>query len=346
MSGNSGFRPDPSFILQTGFAFWSSKVLLTAVGFDLFTVVGSRRMTGAELEAALGLHPRATADFLDALVAMRFLDREGDGPDAFYFNTPATAMYLDKTQPRYLGGILAMLNARLFKIWDGLPEALRTGQPQSETKYGGRPIFDILYEDPEKLEQFLHAMTGLSRLNFEAFAEKFDFKPFRTMCDVGGAAGVLSIEVAKAHEHMRCISFDLPVVEPIARKHIEAAAEIDDRVTTAAGDFFRDPLPKADVITMGMILHDWNLEKKKHLIRAAYEALSPGGALVAIEALIDDARRENAFGLLMSLNMLIEFGEAFDYSGADFREWCEEAGFRRFEVIPLVGASSAAIAYK
>src|SRR6185436_7446039 len=118
------------------------------------------------------------------------------------------------------------------------------------------------------------------------------------------------------------------------------------RVSAQALDFFADPLPKADMITMGMILHDWNLENKMHLIQAAYDALPPGGALVAIEALIDDARRENLFGLLMSLNMLIEFGEAFDYSGADFRGWCEKVGFKRFEVVHLAGPSSAAVAYK
>jgi hypothetical protein len=156
---------------------------------------------------------------------------------------------------------------------------------------------------------------------------------------------LLSIEVAKKHPHLRCTSFDLPPVEPIARKHI-AAAGLTERIATASGDFFKDPLPKADIITMGMILHDWNLEKKMHLIRSAYDALPPGGALIAIEALIDDARRENLFGLLMSLNMLIEFGDAFDYCGGDFRRWCTEAGFRRFEVLHLTGPASAAIAYK
>ena len=105
-------------------------------------------------------------------------------------------------------------------------------------------------------------------------------------------------------------------------------------------------LPKADVITMGNILHDWNLENKKRLIQKAYAALPDGGAFIAIENLIDDARRENAFGLLMSLNMLIEFGDAFDYTGADFCEWCSEAGFKRFEFINLAGPTSAAIAYK
>jgi cyclopropane fatty-acyl-phospholipid synthase-like methyltransferase len=188
-------------------------------------------------------------------------------------------------------------------------------------------------------------MTGISRLNFEAFAEKFDFSKYQTLCDVGGATGLLSIEIAKRHAHLQCISFDLPVVEPIAKKYV-AAAGLEHRVSTASGDFFKNQLPKADIITMGMILHDWNLEKKMYLLRAAYDALPPGGALVAIEALIDDARRENVQGLLMSLNMLIEFGDAFDYSGADFRRWCSEVGFTRVEVIHLVGPSSAAIAYK
>jgi alkyl hydroperoxide reductase subunit AhpC/2-polyprenyl-3-methyl-5-hydroxy-6-metoxy-1,4-benzoquinol methylase len=336
---------NPSSILQTAFGFWHSKVLLTAVELGVFTKLAGRRLPGAELGAELQFHPRAIADFFDALVAMKFLGREGDGPQAKYFNTPEGALFLDQANPRYIGGILTMLNARLFKFWNDLPEALRTGRPQNEVKHGQKGIFEELYADPPKLEQFMGAMTGLSRINFEAFADRFDFSQFRTLCDVGGATGLLSIEVAKKHPHLQCISFDLPAVEPIAKKHI-AAAGLSEHIGTASGDFFQDPLPRADLITMGMILHDWNLEKKMQLIRSAYDALPPGGALVAIESLIDDARRENTQGLLMSLNMLIEFGEAFDYSGADFKKWCSEAGFKRFEVIHLAGPSSAAVAYK
>jgi O-methyltransferase domain/Dimerisation domain len=336
---------DPGPILQTAFAFWSSKVLLTAVEFGVFTKLGKRRISGTELGAELGLHPRGISDFFDALVAMKFLDREGDGPLAKYFNTPAGAFYLDCGSPHYVGGILVMLNERLFKFWHDLPEALHTGKPQNEVKHGQKGMFEELYKDLPRLEQFMGAMTGLSRVNFEAFAGKFDFSKFKTLCDVGGATGLLCIEAAKKHPHLHCVSFDLPPVEPIARRHI-ASAGLSDRISTATGDFFKDPLPKADLITMGMILHDWNLEKKMHLIRAAYDALPPNGALVAIEALIDDARRENVFGLLMSLNMIIEFGDAFDYSAADFRKWCGEVGFKRFDVIHLAGASGAAIAYK
>ena len=335
----------PDAILKTAFSFWSSKVLLTAVEFGLFTKLVDRRLTGIELGAELKLHPRGIADFFDTLVATKFLDRDGDGPAAKYFNTPEGALFLDEKSPRYIGGILIMLNVRLFKYWHDLPEALRTGQPQNELKHGAKGIFEELYSDLPRLEQFMGAMTGISRLNFEVFADKFDFSKYQTLCDVGGATGLLAIEAAKKHPHLKAISFDLPPVEPIAKKSI-AAAGLSGRVTTAVGDFFKDPLPKADVITMGMILHDWNLEKKMHLIRLAYDALPPGGALVAIEALIDDGRRENVQGLLMSLNMLIEFGDAFDYSGSDFKKWCSEVGFKRFEVIHLAGPSSAAVAYK
>src|SRR5262245_57177155 len=188
---------DVAPILQTAFGFWSSKVLLTAVELGLFTCLADRRLTAQELGRELELHPRGTYDFFDALVAMGFLERDGDGPGAIYRNTPAGTLYLDQTSPRYVGGILEMLNARLYRFWHDLPEALRTGQPQNETRHGQKGLFEELYAELPKLEQFLNAMTGISRLNFEAFAEKFDFAPYRTLCDVGGATGLLSIEVAK-----------------------------------------------------------------------------------------------------------------------------------------------------
>lgn len=345
MAEAPGAKLEPTYILETGFAFWRSKVLLTAVGMELFTVLSGRSMTGAQLGAELTLHERGIFDFLDTLVALRFLERDGDGPGALYRNGAEAAVFLDKTQEGYIGGIFEMCNTRLFRFWADLDEALRTGEPQNEVKHTGKPIFEELYRDPAALEQFMRAMHAVSAANFAKFADAFDFSRFRTLCDAGGASGLLSIAVARSNPHMKCVSFDLPVVQPIAQRSIEKAG-LTDRVSTIAGDFFADPLPPADVITMGMILHDWNLDKKMKLIRAAYDALPKGGAFVAIEALIDDARRENAQGLMMSLNMLIEFGDAFDYTGADFAGWCREVGFERIEILPLAGSSSAAIAYK
>lgn len=338
-------RLDPTPILQTATGFWASKVLLTAVEFDLFSTLGDTAMTARELGDTLGLHPRGTYDFLDALVALKFLDREGDGPEGRYRNTPETAAFLVKQSPSYIGGFPKMLNARLFGFWNNLEEALKTGKPQNEIKLNGKSMFEEVYSDDVQLGEFLYGMSGLQVGNFVALAEKFDFSRYQTVTDAGGSLALLSRLVAERYPHLRFKSFDLPPVEPHARKAIDGAG-LSDRIQVVAGDFFSDPLPKADVVTMGNILHDWNIEKKMHLIRRAYEAVSDGGAFIAIENIIDDARRENVFGLLMSLNMLIEFGDAADYTGADFRKWCREVGFTRFEIIPLAGASSAAVAYK
>ncbi len=335
----------PSRIMEVGMAFWPAKVLLSALELELFTVLGSNSMTGLELQAALGLHPRANPDFFDALVALRFLDRDGDGPDAHYRNTDETAVFLDRSSPKFMGGFLEMANARLYRFWGNLTEALRTGMPQNEIKETGAPMFAELYRKPERLEQFMDAMSGISVVNFEALAEKFDLTRYRTLCDVGGAAGLLSIVAARKYPHLKCTSIDLPAATLIAQRKIDSAG-LSDRVTARALDFFAEPLPEAEVITMGMILHDWNLDKKMQLIRAAYHALPPEGAFIVVENLIDDARRENVFALMMSLNMLIEFGDAFDFSGADFGRWCREVGFRKVEVIPLGGPASAGVAYK
>jgi SAM-dependent methyltransferase len=331
--------------MEVGMAFWPAKVLLSAIELRLFTELGSMARTGAELQTALQLHPRANPDFFDTLVALRFLEREGDGEEARYRNTTETAMYLDRHSPDFMGGFLEMANARLYRFWGDLTEGLRTGNPQNEIKHTGASMFAELYSKPDRLEQFMDAMSGISAGNFQAFADKFDFSRYRTVCDVGGATGQLSMLVARRHPHLRCASLDLPAATAVAERKI-AAAGLADRVSARSLDFFAEPLPEADVITMGMILHDWNLEKKMHLVRAAYDALPPGGAFVVVENLIDDPRRENAFGLMMSLNMLVEFGDAFDFTAADFFGWCREAGFRTMEVIPLAGPASAGVAYK
>ncbi len=336
---------DPTHIMQTATAFWPSKVLLTAVGFNLFTALGDKSMTAQQLGDTLGLHARGTYDFFDTLVALKFLNRDGDGPQGQYKNTPETDAFLNKSSPTYAGGMPEMLNSRLFGFWNDLGTALKTGQPQNEIKHSGKPMFEELYADEARLGQFLEAMSGFQAPSFKMLSEKFEFPKYETVSDIGGALALLSRVIGEDHKHLAFSTFDLPAVAPHAQKHIDAAG-MSDRIKVVSGDFFKDDLPKADVITMGNILHDWNLENKKILIKKAYDALPEGGAFIAIENIIDDARRENVFGLLMSLNMLIEFGDAFDYTGADFRKWCAEAGFKRFDIISLADPSSAAIAFK
>ncbi len=338
---------NPSRIMETVTAFWPSKVLLTAVEFDLFTVLSTGEKNAAELARQLKIHPRRSLDFFDALVALDFLQRKGNGDSALYSNTDETETFLTKGKATYMGGMPEMLNARLFGIWNSLGEALRTGKVQNESKTTGASVFEALYANQDQLEQFLSAMAGFQTGAFMALSEKFDFSKRKTIADIGGANGHLCKILLGRHQHLQATLFDLPPVIPIAEREAEKAG-LQKRLQCVAGDFFADALPKSEVITMGMILHDWSEKKKKTLIKSAFHALPKDGVFIAIDNIIDDERRKNAFGLMMSLNMLLEFGAdgGFDYTGAQFDSWCKEAGFSRTEIVPLVGPVSAAIAYK
>jgi hypothetical protein len=340
-------HPTPESIMQIGTGFWASKILLTAVKFQLFTKLAEKPgMPAAEIKTMLNLQctDRNVYDFLDALTTFGFLSREGLLETAIYSNSIDTDFFLDKKKPGYIGGILEMMNNRLYGFWGTLDEGLITGLPQNEAKYGGN-LFSEVYADPDKLLEFVNAMSGIQMGNFMAFAQQFDFSRYKTLTDVGGAAGLLCLMVATHQPHMSCTSFDLPPVEPIANNTIQHF-KLSDRVKTAAGDFFESPIPPADLVVMGNILHDWDEETKLRLMKKAFDAIPEGGAFVAIEGIIDDERKKNAFGLMMSLNMLIETGKGFDYTFTDFNVWAKKVGFKSTAILPLTGQSSAAIAYK
>ena len=334
-------HPVPDHLLKLGTGFFASKVLLSAVELELFTVLAGGPDTLAGISSRIGLHPRSARDFLDSLVALNCLERN----DGHYSNTPDTAYFLDKNKPTYVGGILEMANARLFRFWADLTPALRTGQPQNEASKGGDDLFKELYADPDRLRGFLKAMSGLSRGANLAIARQFPWKNYKTVVDVGTAQGDLVVQVALANPHLQGIGFDLPQVGPIFEEYV-AANNLATRVRFEAGSFFDAPIPKADVVMMGHILHDWDLDIKKMLIRKAYDALPEGGALLVYESIIDDDRSKNVFGLLMSLNMLIETPGGFDYTGADCISWMKEAGFSDARVEHLVGPESMVIGFK
>jgi hypothetical protein len=335
----------PDHILEVGMGFFASRTLLSAVEMKLFSIMGNDELSGDEIGERLALAVRGRDDFLDALVSLGFLTREGDGPTSRYANTPETALFLSQDSPAYVGGILEMSSARLYGFWGSLTEGLRTGHPQNETKDGGESIFTHLYANPIALEDFLNAMAGIQAGNFAMLADKIDFSGYSTIADIGGAKGNLLAVVSSRHPHLTGVTFDLPPVQPVAQDYLDSLG-LGDRFRSVGGDFFVDDLPSADVVVMGNVLHDWDETQKQALIARAYDAVESGGIFVAIENVIDDARRENAFGLLMSLNMLIETPGGFDYTGAQFDGWCKAAGFTHTEIVGLAGPASAAIAYK
>ncbi len=282
----------PDRILQTGLAFWPSKTLLSAIELGVFTELARGPEGFAALSGRLGLHPRSALDFLDTLVALGFLTREGDR----YANTPETDLFLDRKKPSYVGGILEMANHRLYPFWGHLTEALRTGLPQNEAKSGDAGIFETLYADPARLEQFLAAMTGISHGANMTIARAFPWGGYRTFVDVGTAQGDLAAQIALANPHLRGTGFDLPQVAPIFEEYV-AKVGVADRLAFQPGSFFNDPLPMADVVLMGHILHDWDLPTKKMLIAKAFDALPAGGALIVYEAIIDDDRVQECIRL-------------------------------------------------
>ncbi len=302
----------PESIMQLGLGFWGSKTLLSAIELGLFTELAKAPLTAEELTTRLKLHPRSASDFFDALVALGMLEREGD----LYRNTAATDMFLDSNKLSYLGGMLEMANE-----------------------------FESIYGNPQRLRLFLGAMTGLSMGASQAIAKKFPWGNYQRVVDVGGAQGGLLVQLCLAHPHLSGTSFDLAVVGPVFEEYVTAHG-LKDRLSFQTGDFFNEPLPPADVITMGHILHDWNLDEKRMLLGRAYQALPEGGALIVFEALIDDERRQNTFGLLMSLNMLIETPGGFDYTGRDCSEWMRGAGFRETRVEHLAGPDSMVVGIK
>lgn len=341
-------QPSPESIMQVGTGFWASKILLAGVKFQLFTLLAEEeKMSAFQIKKALnlGCSDRNVFDFLDALTAFKFLNREGILENAIYSNNGHTDAFLDRNKPSYIGGLLEMLNNRLYQHWANLEDGLMTGLPQNEAKNGKGNLFEAIYESPEKLREFINAMSGIQKGNFLAFAKKFDFSNYKTLTDAGGASALLSLTVAKQQPHMSCTSFDLAAVEPIAKENIQEF-NLADRVKTVSGDFFSDPLPPADIVVMGNILHDWDEDKKLMLMRKAFDAIPEGGAFVAIESVIDNERKNNAFGLMMSINMLIETGKGFDYTLDDYNKWAKNVGFRSTALVPLAGPSSAAIAYK
>jgi 2-polyprenyl-3-methyl-5-hydroxy-6-metoxy-1,4-benzoquinol methylase len=341
VSHEIGLSPD--HIMQIGMGFWASKTLLSAVEMGVFTELTHGPAELDHLAGRVGLHPRSARDFLDALVALGFLRRV----DGEYSNTPETEVFLDRHKPSYIGGMLEMANARLFGHWNHLTEGLRTGRLQNEAKDDSTDSpFMALYADPERLKGFLKAMSGISHGANMAIAKKAPWAKYKTFVDVGAAQGDLAVQIALANPHLTGIGFDLPPVGPIFDEYAEANG-VSDRVSFQPGDFFTEALPDGvDVITMGHILHDWDVDEKKMLVKKAYDALNPAGAFVVYDAIIDDERSKNAFGLLMSLNMLIETPGGFDYTGAECIGWMKEAGFRDAYVEHLVGPDSMVVGFK
>lgn len=330
----------PDRIIALSNAFKGAKVLLSAVEIGVFTALSGAALCAEDLARRVGVHPRGARDFFDALVALGLLDRDATGR---YGNTAETATYLDEARPTYIGGELEHVNGRVYAHWNHLTPALRSGQPQSGTR--GTGGFPAMYGDRAALTQFARGMTAGALLPAAALARAFDWRHRRRLLDVGTAEGCIAARIAQAHPHLTSIGFDLPPLKPLFEAYVERAG-VADRLKFHPGDFFVDPFPATDAVVFGRILHNWDLAGKMALLKKAWEALPPGGAVIVCERLIDDERRSGTAGLLSSLNMLIMSAGGFDFSGRDCTDWMRQAGFRDITTVPLAAEQSAVIGLK
>jgi hypothetical protein len=332
--------PSPDRIVELGYAFRAAKALHSAVELGVFTVLARGPRGLDTLIAEVGIAERGACDFFDALVALQLLERDSAGR---YRNTPEADHYLDAKKSTYIGDDVDHLNLRGYSRWHSLTAALKTGTPQADTGVSG--YFQTLYTDESSLETFTRGMTGGTRLAAPAIASRFPWREYATVIDIGTAQGCLPVEIANTHPHITGGGFDLPVLRPRFNEYVEAHG-LSHRLRFYPGDFFRDPLPRADVLVFGRVLHNWELATKKALLKKTHDALPPGGAVIVYERLIDDNRRVNASALLASLNMLIMTPGGFDFTAADYTVWMHETGFHEVRVEPLTSEISMVIGFK
>lgn len=330
----------PDRLVRLGYAFREAKTLLSAVELDVFTVLAAGRLGLDELATRTGVHRRGARDFFDALVSLRLLERDDAGR---YGNTPETDLYLDRRKGSYVGGELEFANARQFGPWSLFSEALRSGTPQSGAR--GTANYRAYYSDAAVLDSVAKGMTGGTLRVADAIAERFPWRDYTTLIDIGTAQGCLPVRIALAHPHIVGGGFDLPAMGGLFDAYVRQHG-LAERLRFHPGDFFHEPLPTADVLVMGRVLHNWDLATKKMLLKKAHDVLQPNGALIVYERLIDDERRVNASGLLSSLQMLLASTGGFDFTGAECIGWMREAGFRDIRVDSLTADQSMVAGFK
>jgi hypothetical protein len=309
----------PGQILQLVMAFYGSRALVSAVELDLFTTLADGPMDSAAICERAGIHARAARDFLDALVSLGLLERDGER----YRNTASAAEYLDRRRPTYIGGYAQMAGHLLMPVWGKLTEAIRTGEPQVPT---GGGFFDG-YRHEDEVRSFLGAMDAINGGVGADVAREFDWTACTSFVDLGGARGNLAARLVTEHPHLSGVCFDLPQIEPFFREHAEKLG-VAGRIEFTSGDFFVDALPTADAFVLGHILHYYDQQQREALLKKVFDATNPGGAVLVYDRMVDDDRLGSPLSLLGSLNMLLTSDGGREYTPTECRQWLAAAGFQ------------------
>jgi predicted ester cyclase len=325
------------WVMDLATGFWQARALISGVELGLFTLLAKEPANAETVRAALDLDIAGTGDFLDALVALGALRRDNDGR---YRNSPASQRHLDERSDVYIGGFLKFMGYSLYPAWGRLTDLLRTG-----TRQEGQDSFGDWYNDLDQVRGFMEAMDSICSPVIAALDEAFDWASVRSVADLGGARGNLVARLVRRHPHLTGVCLDLPAVQPLFEEHM-AALGTGDRVTFQGGDFRTAPLPEADVLIFGHILHDWDEETRALLVRRAFDAVREGGALLIYDELLDDDRCGPARSLLMSLNMKLVRTGGSEYTAEQGRSWLLNAGFTDVTVQSLTATERLLVARK
>lgn len=334
-------KPDPSIVLDYLEAFRRSKTMFAAVSLGVFDVLLNGPQKLDALSDVLNANPDALERLLDACVGLQLLRRTMQG----YENTPVAATYLTKTSPYRLTGYIGYSNAVMWKLWANLEDAVREGTHRWKQTYGWEgPIFAHFFRDEEAKREFLMGMHGYGLISSPQVVAAFDLSRFRRLVDLGGATGHLAIAACQRYPALRAVVFDLPESVPLAREIVGGSA-VADRIEIVAGDFFRDPLPKGDLYTLGRILHDWAEEKILTLLSRIYEHLERHGAVLIAEKLLEEDKSGPRWAQMQNLNMLT-CTEGKERTLAEYEALLKQVGFAEVQGCRTTSPLDAVLAVK
>ncbi|MBV8553841.1 MAG: hypothetical protein JOY54_21275 [Acidobacteriaceae bacterium] len=334
-------RADSNLVLDYIEAFRRSKVMFTAVRLGIFDQLEAAPQKAGALAHKLHLNPEALTRLLDACVALRLLVRDDSG----YRNTPSASRYLIRTSPNTFSGYIEYSDQSLYKLWDHLDDAVREGTNRWAQTFGSKDaLFDYYYRDPAATANFVRAMNGFGQLASPLIVRAFDLSRFTHLADLGGATGHLAIAACEAYPNMRATVLDLPRVEPLAREYI-ATSSVAERVSFVTADFFADPLPPADLYSLGRILHDWDDARIHALLRKIFAALPSAGGLLVAEALIDDDRSGPVYAFMQDINMMV-CTDGRERTAEEYGALLEAAGFAQVEARRTGSLVDAVLAIK
>jgi acetylserotonin N-methyltransferase len=333
--------PDPSPVLDLIEAFRRSKTMFTAVSLGIFDRLRDAPASAADLADALELNADGLARLLDACAALGLL-RKADG---IYSNQPVADVYLCSASPNTLSGYIRYSDEALYPMWGHLAEAVREGTNRWTQTFGGQGgLFSHFFRTDAAMRDFLQGMHGFGLLTSPQVAAAFDLSRFRRLADLGGATGHLAIAACERYPDLRAVVFDLPPVVEFAREHI-AASPARDRIEAAAGDFFTDELPAADLYYLGRILHDWSEEKIDRLLARIAGRLPAGGGLLIGERLLHEDGVGPLPANMQSLNMLV-CTEGKERPLSDYTRLLQAAGFKEVDGRRTGAALDAILALK